>query len=336
VPEEVKRRFVQVGRTYFFSDGAKAFEDRGRKLTTPSENTEVIRSLVAIAHSRGWEDVTVSGTERFRRSAWQEASFSGLAVRGYRPTPFEQARVIQRLARGAADAAPAPVRDEAKPVREEGRKEVAREAAPARTDALIAGELVERGRATYRFDPREEMSYYAKLRTAEGERTLWGKDLERAFEESLTQPQVGDPVGLRPSGRDRVTVKARERDEEGRVVAEKDLATHRNRWIVEKLAFFEDRKEAADILRNARVVAREGARSHPQLVSSYLSLEGAARLAERLFGDPKDRERFTELVRERLGDRIERGDPPPRVRLKERERPPRRPDRDRTAGSPER
>src|SRR5262245_5270872 len=49
VPEDVLRRFVQVGHTYYFPDGAHAFTDRGKRLTTPSENTEVIRSLVTIA-----------------------------------------------------------------------------------------------------------------------------------------------------------------------------------------------------------------------------------------------------------------------------------------------
>src|SRR5690348_2810220 len=38
VPEDVRRRFVQVKDEYFFPDGAKAFTDRGDKLTTRSEN----------------------------------------------------------------------------------------------------------------------------------------------------------------------------------------------------------------------------------------------------------------------------------------------------------
>ena len=31
-----------------------------------------------------------------------------------------------------------------------------------------------------------------KLRTEHGERTLWGKDLERALTEASTRPQIGD------------------------------------------------------------------------------------------------------------------------------------------------
>ena len=43
VPEHVRKRFVQVGKHYYFADGARAFTDRGGRLTTPSENTEVIQ-----------------------------------------------------------------------------------------------------------------------------------------------------------------------------------------------------------------------------------------------------------------------------------------------------
>ncbi|EQD63380.1 hypothetical protein B2A_02375 [mine drainage metagenome] len=90
---------MQVGKHYYFADGARAFTDRGGRLTTPSENTEVIRSLVAIAESRGWSEITVRGTERFRKDAWLAARLAGLKVRGFRPTEFEQAHLVRSLSR---------------------------------------------------------------------------------------------------------------------------------------------------------------------------------------------------------------------------------------------
>lgn len=54
--------------------------------TTPSENTEVVKSLVAIAEARGWSEVVVRGTERFRRKPWAAARTAGIEVRGYKPT----------------------------------------------------------------------------------------------------------------------------------------------------------------------------------------------------------------------------------------------------------
>src|ERR1700722_8242250 len=99
IPEDVRKRFVQVGTKYFFPDGARAFTDRGSRLSTPSENTEVIKSLVAIAHARGWNEITVTGTERFRRDAWAQARLLGLEVRGYQPTDIENERLVRSLAR---------------------------------------------------------------------------------------------------------------------------------------------------------------------------------------------------------------------------------------------
>src|ERR1700676_784369 len=99
VPEEVRRRFVQVKNRYYFPDGARAFTDLGTRLTTGSENTEVVRSLMLIAEARGWTEITVRGTERFRREAWFAARLAGLEVRGYQPSEFEQGHLVRTLGR---------------------------------------------------------------------------------------------------------------------------------------------------------------------------------------------------------------------------------------------
>ena len=105
VPDSVRNRFVQDGNRFFFPDGAPAFKDLGRRLTTTSENTQVVHSLIQIAHSRGWSEITVSGTERFRQEAWRQARIAGLAVRGYRPTELEQAQLIRGMARNLSTPA---------------------------------------------------------------------------------------------------------------------------------------------------------------------------------------------------------------------------------------
>jgi len=51
---------------------------------------------VSIAQARGWTDVTLTGSERFRRDAWFAARVAGLEVRGYQPTDFEQERLAYR------------------------------------------------------------------------------------------------------------------------------------------------------------------------------------------------------------------------------------------------
>lgn len=326
VPEHIRQRFVQVGRHYHFPDGTRAFTDRGARLTTPSENTEVIRSLVTIAQARGWAEITVRGTERFRREAWQAARLAGLEVRGYRPTEFEQSRLARMLARGRETPEPsAPNREPPIPAHREWHEGVGAVAArmdersrrAQRRDEFLTGTLIDHGRATYRHDPREPMSYFVKIETARGDRTVWGVDLERALRDSLTRPAVGEEVGLRAVRQDVVTVRKPKRDAEGNVIAEKDLAVHRNRWIVEKRAFFEARAEAAQTLQDRTIDPKEAVKRHPELVGTYLQVR-AAELAARQFRDPEDRERFVSQVRSALADGVARGEPLPPVRLRER------------------
>jgi putative DNA primase/helicase len=314
VPEHVRRRFIQVGRNYYFPDGVRAFTDRGRRLTTPSENTEVIRSLVTIAQERGWKEITVRGTDAFRREAWFAARQLGLDVHGYRPTEVEQARLVRTIAAQAGKARPS----RAPQVDRRGLQ--AKESTtgqPRATKELLTGRLIEHGRATYQQDPRQPMSYYAKLETERGVRVIWGVDLERAFKESITQPKVGDLVGLQSPRRESVKVQATAVSDDGRVVGQKDIETHRNRWVVEKQEFFEARRKAAAAVRDASASPSETVKENPELVGTYLQIR-AAELAAKKIKDPKDRQRFVASVRTALADSVGRGEPLPRVKLRER------------------
>jgi hypothetical protein len=322
VPEEVKRRFVQVKNRYYFPDGARAFTDRGMRLTTASENTEVVRSLILIAEARGWSEVTVRGTERFRREAWFAGQKLGIDVRGYKPTEFERGRLVRTLNRQG----PGPTEDSVTP----GEKPVpaAPEKRRPRHEELLAGQLVDHGPAPYHQDPHEPMSYFVKLESNRGERTIWGVDLERAFKESLTKPEIGDEVGLRAVRQDAVKVRSHRRGDDGELI-ERELETHRNRWIIEKQSFFEARAEAARTVRDASVDPKQAVKQHPELVGTYLQVH-AAELAAKRFRDPQDRERFVEKVRSALADSVARGEPLPAVRLRERApaRAPQTPERE--------
>ncbi len=313
VPAEIRERFVAVKNQYYFPDGARAFTDRGHKLMTPSENAEVIRSLVTIARARGWSEITVRGTERFRKEAWFAARLAGVDVRGYKASEFEQGHLVRTLVRkqgvsAAADAASTPELPKDKDDRNTVREP---------RSGLLTGKLLDHGSAPYKHDPHEPMSYFVKLETPRGERTLWGVDLERAFKESLTKPQMGDEVGLRAVRQDAVKVKTPKRNEAGAVVGETELETHRNRWIVEKRDFFDARADAARTLRDASVDPKQAVKKHPELVGTYLQVH-AADLAARRFRDPEDQRQFVAKVRSALADSVARGEPLPPVRLKER------------------
>ena len=156
-----------------------------------------------------------------------------------------------------------------------------------------------------------------RLQTPNGERTIWGKDLGRAIEKSLTQPQIGEEVSLLRTGADPVTVKRRERDAQGNLLKESDVAAQRNRWVIERRDFIDEREAAAEVLRDTRIAPKEAVKSHPELAGTYLNLR-AAEIAARAMRDPQDQQKFVNLVRGALAESIARGEPLQPVRLREK------------------
>ena len=314
IPQEVRERFVNLGRKYFLPAGELAFQDHGHKLTTPSENTEIVRSLIEIARARGWQDITVSGTESFRRAAWQHAVAAQLSVRGYTPTALEEAQLARTLARrqvGDPDRGSSERGVESRPQVAAVPAELPTHTVSPRRqrERVVFGELVDHGRENFRFSPHEDVSYFVKIKTERGPEILWGKDLERALRESKTQPQTGERVGVRQVGQEQVTVQARKRDEDGQVIHEQPLKTHRNAWLVETERFFKERAEAAQTVLDSRIAPRTALESHPQLAGTYLALGAAEKLAAQRFEDPEDRRRFVAIARAALSHSIERGEP---------------------------
>jgi YD repeat-containing protein len=187
----------------------------------------------------------------------------------------------------------------------------------------LIGRLVDHGTANYQFRTAEDPSYFVKLLTSSGERVLWGKDLARAIAEGATAPKSGDLVGARRIAREAVTVTSRQRDADGRVVAQEDRQAHRTRWVVEKVKFFAERAKLARQVREDHVDVSAAVRANPELKSTFLSIRAAEELAARKIADPEDRERFLELVRGALAGSIRRGEPLPatRLRAKPAERP---------------
>jgi hypothetical protein len=181
---------------------------------------------------------------------------------------------------------------------------------------LLIGRLKDHGPANYQFRRDQDPSYYVRLLTSRGERTLWGKDLERALHDGETRPKPGDLIGARRIGRDAVTVTTRQRDAEGRVIAQLEHHAHRTRWVIEKVTFFAERARLARRLRDEQTDLREAVRERPELRSTFLSVRAAEAFAAQRISDPKDRERFLELVRGAIASSIHRGEPLPSVSLR--------------------
>jgi hypothetical protein len=192
----------------------------------------------------------------------------------------------------------------------------AREATSRRDGELLIGRLAAHGHANYQFRATEGPSYFLKLLTSRGERTLWGKDLERALTEAETRPGVGDLIGARRASREAVTITTRQRDAAGQVVSQAERQAHRTHWVVEKVQFFAERARMARRLRDEQADVRESVRAHPELRSAFLSVRAAEEIASQRIANEADRAKFLDLVRGAIAGSIKQGEPLPSVRLR--------------------
>lgn len=186
-----------------------------------------------------------------------------------------------------------------------------------RGEDLLIGRLAAHGKANYQYRSDEEPSYFVKVLTSRGPRTLWGKDLERALRDAESQPKVGDLIGARRQSREAVTVTQRLRDEQGNVIAQSERAAHRSVWVVEKVTYFAERARLARRVRDDQVDAKATVKARPELRSAFLSVRAAEEFAKQKLPNPEDRERFLELIRDVLAGSIQKGTPLPDVRLKD-------------------
>lgn len=254
--EQVNAQFNTSGPRHYFKDqpGRIAFRDVGDRLKTASNDQRVARAMIMMADAKGWKVVHLDGHPEFRQAGWMEASLRGMTAIGYKPTERDlealaaeqERRMGNSVSRGtervqerskgpspsttaerSADGAQRP--SEAPSAPEKPGKAAG---APARSLAVHEGIMLAHGASPYQHDPAEKMSYFVKLRTETGERTIWGKDLDRAVGESKLNP--GDAVRLEFKGNQPVTVEALTRDDKGKVIGSETINTHRNTWEAHK------------------------------------------------------------------------------------------------------
>ena len=327
LPDGILDRYYRIGAKYYLDNGEHAFTHHTERLTTPSENSEIVRDLVEIARYNRIHDITVTGTERFRREAWAAATRLGLEVRGYVPTLHDEKQLVRAMAREAGGRPGA--REAGRGAAPEGDGSPAAAAAaagPSATDPstrraagrgrTYTGELLEHGPEHYQRNPREDMSYYVQVGTANGVIDLWGLDLKRALAAAKSRPKIGDLIVVRQTGQREVTVRSREFDEAGQFLGERAKDTHRNRWSIEKEEFVRERARLAAVLRDERVTAKRGAEAHPQLLGGYFILKEAEEYAKQRYRSREERQTFVESTRERLAQIIERGEALPTTRIR--------------------
>lgn len=97
-----------------------------------------------------------------------------------------------------------------------------------RSSRVVVGEVQDFGKARYNFDNDEAPNFYVTLNTKSGEKTLWGRDLARAVEES--DVKKGQLIALENNGKKAVSVEGNVRDEQGKVIGKETIGTYRNTW----------------------------------------------------------------------------------------------------------
>lgn len=102
--------------------------------------------------------------------------------------------------------------------------------------AGLTGTLLEHGAAPYNFRKDESHSYYARLRTAEGERVVWGIGLRAAIADAGLNKK--DLVTLQMTGKETVTVDVKQKGEDGKPLLDgkgqpiyRKEERERNKWI---------------------------------------------------------------------------------------------------------
>lgn len=152
----------------------------------------------------------------------RETKGQGTKAEPAAPAPADGKDKAERA--GAAEPAPAGSTD---------KTERVASSTPARADeqkGIILGRLVDHGHANFNHDKDEKPSYYVVLDTHAGQRTIWGKDLERSLAGSVHQP--GDGLSLQLKGKEPVQVDANVRDDGGKVVGKETIGALRNEWEV--------------------------------------------------------------------------------------------------------
>ncbi|WP_281661197.1 LPD7 domain-containing protein [Microvirgula aerodenitrificans] len=257
--EQVHNQFRVAGTKFYFKDqpGKLAMKDKGERMVTASNDDRVAKAMATMAEAKGWKTIKVSGHPEFQREVWMEANLRGISVRGYKPTEQDLKQLEAKRERAMHNSV------EHDPTARERKPEQQHQEASRKTDSAsrqepvaakksaeqggdtqepgkaanaplraYAGRVIEHGAAPYNHDPEESANYFVRLKTNEGEKTVWGIDLQRAMSDS--QVKSGDDVSLEYRGSMPVTVAALKRDQAGKVIGKEEILTNRNQWDVHK------------------------------------------------------------------------------------------------------
>ncbi|WLD40471.1 LPD7 domain-containing protein [Klebsiella oxytoca] len=246
--------------TAYTLDGQDAFYDYGShlRMATPeaSQSDEMILAAVLIADKQHHRGIEITGSDEFKERVFNLISEYNIEVKLTNPEQRVKLLELKKANETAKETAKENVAD-SNANKQEGANEKAnssvqqngmrweesasvqpkkQNASDTQKEDKAAGEswekgvIVAHGRAKYEWKDDESMNYFVTLKNEHGEKTLWGKDLERAVKDAGVDTER--LVTVRKLGFVDVEVNAPVRDESNKIVRYETIQTKRNEWEV--------------------------------------------------------------------------------------------------------
>lgn len=295
IPTSVAKKYIELDGKFYFerNPDTLAFIDRGTKIQTKLKSKVVATSMVDIAEARGWTKINVRGEIDFKRQVWLEATARGLTVEGYKPKEVDFAALKKLTKQKTVNEISTDLAKSHSVATENEQEKV----------NPMSGKLVEHGAAPYQHDKKNTESYFITLENSDGKkRTIWGKELRKAIEESKVE--TGQKIELEHLGRVKVTLKTPVREKNGKVV-QKEIQAYRNEWTIHAAALRDKEKPLAEL-----------AKEHPDLINEIAAIKIAEKFSSRL--PENQRDKFIDNVRERTAETVGKGERLPTIKIRER------------------
>ncbi|HIG1567804.1 TPA: LPD7 domain-containing protein [Klebsiella pneumoniae] len=246
--------------TAYTLDGQDAFYDYGShlRMATPeaSQSDEMILAAVLTADKQHHRGIEITGSDEFKERVFNLISEYNIEVKLSNPEQRVKLLELKKANETAKETAKENVAD-SNANKQEGANEKAnssvqqngmrweesasvqpkkQNASDTQKEDKAAGEswekgvIVAHGRAKYEWKDDESMNYFVTLKNEHGEKTLWGKDLERAVKDAGVDTER--LVTVRKLGFVDVEVNAPVRDESNKIVRYETIQTKRNEWEV--------------------------------------------------------------------------------------------------------
>ncbi|EPP3958111.1 LPD7 domain-containing protein [Klebsiella pneumoniae] len=246
--------------TAYTLDGQDAFYDYGShlRMANPeaSQSDEMILAAVLTADKQHHRGIEITGSDEFKERVFNLISEYNIEVKLTNPEQRVKLLELKKANETAKETAKENVAD-SNVSKQEGENEKAnssvqqngmrweesasaqpkkQNASDTQKEDKTAGEswekgvIVAHGRAKYEWKDDESMNYFVTLKNEHGEKTLWGKDLERAVKDAGVDTER--LVTVRKLGFVDVEVNAPVRDESNKIVRYETIQTKRNEWEV--------------------------------------------------------------------------------------------------------